>query len=114
MQTTQKITIPKTLEIGGYTFTIEASESTSKELIAKAAFADSNPPSLKRIRLDPNNTNQQINNDFIHELIHCIDYVYSENRVKEGQVSGLANGLQQVFKQLGIQFVLGDNNADSK
>jgi len=40
----------------------------------------------------------------LHELIHCVNKVYLNGNLGEDVVSALAEGLNQVLPQLGIEF----------
>ncbi len=97
--------LPANVQIGGYTYTIDLSDQAANELESKAAFAD-HSNLLKRIRLNSRATQQQMDNDFIHETLHAIGHVYFDDDLDEKVVSGLANGLQQVLGQMGIHFTL--------
>ena len=99
-----KIEVPETIKIGGYDYSIEASAELNKELNATSRYADSND-CLRRIRLSTDTSEQQTSNDFIHECLHQVDSVYNGPSLSENNVKQLANGLHQIFEQLGIRFV---------
>ena len=95
--------VPENIEIGGFTYKIEMSEETSAEMESKRCYADTSHY-LKRIRLSNRCSNQQMTNDFLHEVLHCVSYIYSDDSVNEETIVVLANGLHQVFNQLGVVF----------
>ncbi len=95
--------IPGSITVGGYSYTVDIGESAALDLESKIAFAD-HSNLLKRIRLNSRATQQQMDNDFIHETLHAIGHVYFDDDLDERVVSGLANGLQQVLNQLGVHF----------
>lgn len=101
-----RVIVPKTIEIGGFNFDIVTGGDTARELQAKQVYGDSSS-FLKRIRVDNQMSEQQVMNDFIHEVIHCVNDVYGGggSPLKEHQVSLLANGLHQILKHLGITLV---------
>ena len=43
---------------------------------------------------------------FIHEVVHAIDNEYCGGVLTEQSVVGIASGVMQVLKQLGIEFTL--------
>jgi len=93
-----KYIIPESLLIGGFQYEVERSDL---ELESKGCYADSSN-FLKRIRIRenvPNNGDERLNS-FLHEILHCVDYVYLESTLTEDQVRVLANGLHQIFRQL--------------
>ena len=97
--------LPNTVQVGGYSYTIDTSEQAALELQDKVAYGD-HSSSLKRIRLNRKATQQQLDNDFLHEAMHAVDHVYFDGKTGEAVLCGLANGLHQVFNQLGIHFEL--------
>ncbi len=95
--------LPNTVQVGGYSYTIDTSEQASLELQNKSCYGD-HSSFLKRIRLDNGAPQQQLDNDFLHEILHAVDHVYFDRKTDEAVLCGLANGLHQVFNQLGIHF----------
>ena len=94
-----KIKLPQKLRIGGFDYTIEIAD---KELESKKVLGDVSHY-LKRIRLRSDVSDQELLNDFLHEVLHSIDYVFNDDRTEEGTITVLANGLHQVLSQLGIE-----------
>ena len=41
---------------------------------------------------------EKLSEIILHEILHCIDYVYNNDSLDERQVESLTNGLYQVFK----------------
>jgi len=96
-----EIKIPDKIQVGGFQFDVEDEE---EELHSKNCWGDSSN-ALRRIRLYPRQKPVELSNSFIHELLHCIDYIYIEKEITEDQIRVLANGLHQAFESMGIRFV---------
>jgi len=99
-----EIYIPGSIKVGGFDVSIEMSPETDKELDAKNVYGDYTS-SLKRIRLSSNYDGHQISSAFIHEALHAIDDIYNGYDLPEKVNEVLANGLHQLFEQLGIKFI---------
>ncbi len=103
-----EVVIPKRLKIGGLDIRIDISPKITKELIDKDCYGDSTSQ-LQRIRLDELMTPQRLSGVFIHECVHIISDIYSADKLTEGQVNAVENGLLQVMEQLGVRFVAKEN-----
>ena len=95
--------LPGTIQVGGFTYTIDSSEQAALELENKNCYGD-HSSLLKRVRLNRNASQQQLDNDFLHEILHAVNHVYFDGKTDEAVLCGLTNGLQQVLNQLGIHF----------
>ena len=90
--------IPQTIKIGGYVYKVikDYDFKDDKELIG---VADSE---YLEIRLKSAKTPQVLEQVFLHELLHCIDFVYNDNKLidNDAYIDNLATGLKQVLEQL--------------
>lgn len=99
-----EIELPRTIKVGGFTYTIEVSAEHDRDLQGRALWAE-HSGALKRIRVDSQCSSEQFAESFGHELLHALDCVYNNNKLTEEDTNGLAQGLFQVLEQLGIRFV---------
>ena len=100
------IPIPASIEIGGFTYRIDTSEEANKDLFQRGSEGTCSGQE-RCIRLKTRFVSEQeLTNTFTHELLHSVGQVYLNDKLTEKQVSGLANGLHQIFNQLGIRFCL--------
>jgi len=94
--------IPKTLQIGGKTYSIITGYKF-KERSDLVGYCDT---ALQQILLSATDGQgnkahvEHIGETFFHEVLHAIDAVYNAGKLEEETVSGLSEGLFQVFKQL--------------
>jgi hypothetical protein len=107
--------IPKELEIGCYTYKIELDKGHLNELRARGRNGECLYED-QLIRIDVNSTKQSLNHTFLHELLHAIDINYNskeeEYGLDERQIDVIATGLQQIFKQIGIEFCIKEENIE--
>ena len=101
---THKIKIPASIKIGGYDYEIEVSEYHTTELRDNSNWGE-HSERQRRIRFDPTALPQQISQTFLHEIIHAVDAVYQGRKLTEDSTHAIANGLLQVFEQLGVRFI---------
>ena len=90
--------IPRTINIGGYTYKVlqDYDFRNDKELIG---IADTE---YLEIRLKSAKNPQVLKQVLLHEILHCIDYVFNDNKLidQDATVDNLSQGLFQVFSQL--------------
>ena len=99
-----KVKVPKTIKIGGFTYKITLDdERATKELDSDGAwgklYAD-----MRVIHISRAAEGEQFDNTFLHEIIHAINNIYCNKDMGEKLTTDIANGLHQVFEQLGIRF----------
>ena len=99
--------IPSSLKIGGFTVSVCMDKETQKLLDEKCIYGQYSSLQLQ-IRLKNDLIPELFNYTFLHELIHAIDNIYCSDKLDEGTVNGIANGLLQVFEQLGIRFSINE------
>lgn len=99
-----EIKIPDTIKIGGFDYKIRTDDEAARSLQASSLVGEHSAIELV-LRLHPLQVPQQFSNTFIHEILHGVDRVYNGGSLTEQQSSVLANGLHQIFEQLGITFV---------
>ena len=97
--------IPKEIDVGGYTFKVRCDYETTQQLIADGHDGE-HSYARKILRFRNDLPQQEVDNLFLHEILHAIDGQYCAAELEEKQVLRLANGLHQVFNQLGISFSL--------
>ena len=100
----KRIPIPQTLQIGGYDYLVLCDAETDKTLALQNAVGteDEHPPA---ICLCSTLCEQEFSNVFIHEILHAVGRMYYNNGLDEGLVVQVANGLHQVFEEMGVRFV---------
>lgn len=92
--------IPKTLKVGGITYKIEKKRILSKE-DAKFSAVAKHRQALIKIALNYEGEAydiQKIEECFIHEVLHCIDSVYNNQKLDEDTIDRISQGLYQVLK----------------
>jgi hypothetical protein len=103
-----KVPIPHSVEIAGFTYSIEANGQHSNDLMAKNCWGDC-ANALRRIRLDVGLMSpDQLRNTFLHELLEAINVLYCNESLNHRQLTNVGNGLAQVLKSIGIEFVWQD------
>ena len=102
-----EIKIPEAIKVGGFDYQIVCNEERDKVLKRQNYIGDSvhygSEP--REISISSSLTPQTMSETITHEFLHCVDAVYNSERCSEGQITGLSNGLLQIFEQLGIRFV---------
>jgi len=94
------IKIPQEIKVGGHAFKVVL--DNIGEGYGRRADID-----YKRlvISIVPDKVYSVKNEGFIHEILHAIDTVYLSRKIdSEDIIEPLAEGLWQVFEQLGIEF----------
>lgn len=100
------VPIPSQVEIGGFTYSIETSRNINMELQNKGSFGDQSHL-MRRIRISTDFGDDHVQDTLLHELIHAIASAYGCDDIEEKVDKSLASGFRQIFKQLGVRFVLG-------
>ena len=93
------IKIPRQIDIGGHTYTIEFDDSLD---VDQSLWGKHSNRQL-RIQIYPNLKPSNLTVCLIHELLHAIDTIYNDRKLDETVINGLSEGLNQVFKGLGIE-----------
>ncbi len=101
-----EIKIPRRIRVGGYDYTIGMSTAFDKELHSDGDKVQASSR-LRRIIVSSVLSPQDFSETFIHEILHAVDDIYANSSLIENQNYLIANGLFQVFEQLGIRFVKG-------
>ena len=97
----RKIKIPDSVKVGGHKYRIIL--DNSKRLIDESTYGEVNHRK-QEIRITANRPASQRREALLHEFLHCIDKVYNRESIEEKVVTHLAEGLNQVFDELGIDF----------
>ncbi len=94
--------IPKTIKIGGFTWEVSFvrndSSLRSSNRYGECSYTD------RKIRIESGFNQEQSNETFLHEVIHAVDNIYNNDAMCDEQIDRLAQGLHQIFGQLGINF----------
>jgi len=93
------------IDVGSFTYELRHGKAVTDDLASGTRFSEISGY-LKRISLDDTLSEQQQDNDFIHEVVHAINQVYLDGELEERQVKCVSNGFHQVLKQLGVTFRL--------
>ena len=104
-----EIVIPETLEIGGFNVRVEHSEAATKELQADNHRGDYTKYPFYRIRVSTDFDGDDLNDIVIHEFLEGVNDIYCICSIEHDDIVRLATGLNQVFRQLGIRFVLKED-----
>lgn len=97
------MTIPATIKIGGFQWTVEENDKVANE----GGVYGSTHHTKQRIFLEPNETQQKKEQTFLHEVMHAIwdnsGLSKRYKRDKDGDIEeeimhALSNGLYQVLK----------------
>jgi len=98
------ISIPKKLQVGGFVYTVKQGPLVNKELERCSDYGNAREQDLE-VRIASNVPPQIRSSTFIHEVLHCVDAVYNNHQMTEGQIHSMSHGLLQVFEGLGVRFV---------
>jgi hypothetical protein len=98
------IDIPKKIKIAGFDYKIRMDKEADKDL-QSMNWLGSQSCNRQLIQVHSDQSPQQMSNTFLHEIIHAVNGLYNNNKMDEDGVNQLANGMHQVFEELGIRFV---------
>lgn len=107
-----KVDVSKGIEIASFHYEVVKGDDTEKDLEVDNAYGKCDNLH-HRIKMTKNFSSEQFNNTFIHECIEAVNCMYCNNLLKHDQLTNLGNGLAQIFKNLGIQFVYGDKDGNN-
>ena len=93
-----KVVVPNEIQIGCHKYSI----LFDKALTDANVYGRRNPMLLS-IRLSPDNQPSQNLVSLLHEFLHCISDHYCSDKVDEGLIDGLAEGLAQIVQNMGIE-----------
>ena len=99
-----EIKLPESIKVGGYDYAVILSAGRSADLKHQNLWGEARHGSFRDISIDVDAPPQEFTNTVIHEITHSICKVYGVD-LGESQVTVMANGLHQVFEQLGIRFI---------
>jgi tRNA U34 2-thiouridine synthase MnmA/TrmU len=97
------VDISKGIQVGGFRFSVDTSESSRKHLDADRDLG----------QCDFDNHTIQINNKidsihqskvFIHEVIEAVNQIYCDGEIPHPNIQRLSYGLHQVLEDLGVRF----------
>ena len=95
-----QIKIPKVIEVGAHPYTIKYDD----ELVEEEGLLGKHEHKKLTITIYPNQLPTNKMTTFIHEHLHATSLVFCRDHVPEEMVLGLAEGMTQLFTQLGIEF----------
>lgn len=99
-----EVRLPRSVRIAGTTYKIKSDTKTDRELDANHWSASALGYN-RRISISTRSDPQTFSESFLHEILHRVDGHYNNDDLSEKEVGVLANGLHQVFEQLGVRFV---------
>jgi len=99
-----EVKIPTSIKIGGFDYKILIDSQSDEELDNNNHWGE-HSMAKRWIRIHSKASSEELNNTVIHEVLHGIDCVFNNRALTESETELLANGLHQVFEQLGIRFV---------
>lgn len=99
-----EVKLPRSIKIAGTDYKIKSDPKTDRDLDAHQ-WKGSSSPYEQEIEISTRSLPQQFSETFIHEVLHRVDGHYNNNKLDEGDIDRLSNGLHQVLEQLGIRFV---------
>ena len=94
-----KVQVPNIITIGGHPYKVEFDSELEIENNGGKV-----PYYRGKILINPFRPSDWIMTALIHEVLHIVDIVYCQNNLTEDSVLGLAEGLTQLFTELGIDF----------
>ena len=92
--------IPKKITIGSHTYKVRI----STDLWKREGLFGSAQHNIQLIEIETGQHPEGVHISFVHELLHCVDKCYNNHALAEETIDALAEGLSQVFLQLGIKF----------
>ena len=92
-----EIKVPQRIRIGGHYYEILLSDD-----IADRGKSGECNHKKQTLLINTSRPESQKIESLIHEIIHAIDSIYGSDDMPEATVSGLSEGLYQVFQQLGL------------
>lgn len=96
-----KIKVPDSIKIGGHKYRIIL--DGGKRLIDEAINGEINHRK-QQIRINTTRPDSQKQEALIHEILHGVSKIYGDSDEDEKAITHLAEGLNQVFGELGIGF----------
>ena len=98
------VSIPQTIKIGGFTYTIDYSKDAIDRLEETKDYGHC-VHTKKIIRISTKYSEQENSNTFLHEFIEAINEVWCNRHLVHDDINNLTNGLHQILEQLEIKFV---------
>jgi len=95
----KEVIIPKVIKIGCHTF----KSIFFKGLIDGGTFGRTLHVQGE-IMLNPSNSYSQNVVSWWHEVLHAIGAIYCSDKLEESVVDSIAEGLGQVFEEIGVKF----------
>lgn len=107
--------IPKTFPMADKVYTVRMGRHIDDNLDTGdydgLAWHNSRHDAMIHSGLDP----QRVHETFVHEVIHCADAQYNgAARMTEAQVEGLAHGMAQFLRSVGVVFEYREQTCRTK
>ena len=99
-----EVDVSKGIEVGSFHYEVLQDSETEKDLEADSSFGKCDNQH-RRIKITMNYAGEQFSNTFVHECVEAVNSNYCNNLLKHSEITNLSNGLTQLLKSLGIQFV---------
>jgi hypothetical protein len=91
--------IPNKIKVGGHVYRILHKYKFTQEP-KLCGQADHDNGEIRLADLDPSGVKRgvsRIEETFIHEVLHCINNIYNDNKLVEEDISRMSQGLYQVL-----------------
>lgn len=92
--------IPKQLKVGGHVFKVWE-KYRFQDRSDRCGQSEIDELRIKITHMTQNGTlrpRSQIEQTFIHEMLHCVDGIYNNHKLTEDDVSRISEGLYQVLQ----------------
>ena len=99
----KKVDISKGIKVGGFDFTIDASDIAHKSLRSDNDNGQCNC-NTHVISLDNDMDETQTSKTFIHVVIEAVNYIYCDSKIEHEKIQQLSFGIHQVMESLDIRF----------
>jgi len=100
-----KINVSKGFEVGPYHYSLECGPEYDEDLDGRVLWGECSQY-RRCIRVKSGLPQQQFRATLLHEIVEAVNDVYLSRALSHEEVSAIGNGLSQVFKGLGVEFVI--------
>lgn len=100
-----EINVSGGIECGGFHWPIDGSQEAGRECAKNSRFGESQSDD-HLIRIDTQWSPERQSETIIHEILEAVKHIYLDNKLPHRDLTLIANGLHQVMRSLGVQFVV--------
>jgi hypothetical protein len=98
-----KIDVTKGIKVGGFTYAVKLDEDAYHLLIGENNYGHCDNRN-KIIRINNKDTEIEISETFLHEMMEAINKVYLVGELDHVKLSQISLGIHQVMESLGVRF----------